>query len=59
MRRVSKKLHLWLSLPLGLIISLICLSGAVLAFEQELTTEPTCQAAVVTLVTRRPLLPLR
>ena len=37
MRRVSKKLHLWLSLPLGLVISLICLSGAVLAFEQELT----------------------
>lgn len=37
MRKVSKKLHLWLSLPLGLVISLICLSGAVLAFEQELT----------------------
>ncbi len=32
-----KSIHLWLSLPFGLFISLICLSGALLAFERELT----------------------
>lgn len=32
-----KSLHRWVSFPLGLLISLICLSGALLAFEHELT----------------------
>lgn len=31
------KLHLWLSVPFGLIITLICFSGAMLVFEPEIT----------------------
>lgn len=30
-----RKLHLWLSIPLGLIIVIICLSGAILIFEKD------------------------
>ena len=37
MKRISHHLHVWLSLPFGLIISLVCLSGASLVFEQEIT----------------------
>lgn len=32
-----KTFHLWLSVPFGIIITLICFSGAMLVFEQELT----------------------
>lgn len=31
-----KKLHFWLSLPSGLFITLICLTGAMMVFQQEL-----------------------
>lgn len=31
-----KKLHFWLSLPSGLFITLICLTGAIMVFQQEL-----------------------
>lgn len=34
---LSKKIHLWLSVPVGLVISLICLTGAALVFEREIT----------------------
>ena len=37
MRRLFQKIHLWLSLPLGLLFSVICLSGASLVFEKEIT----------------------
>lgn len=37
MRKIFGKLHLWLSVPLGLIVTVICLSGASLVFEQEVT----------------------
>ena len=37
MRTVFRKLHLWLSLPFGIIITLICFSGAMLVFEYEVT----------------------
>lgn len=37
MKTFFKKLHLWLSLPLGIVISILCLSGASLVFEQEIT----------------------
>ena len=30
-----RQLHLWLSLPTGLIIMLMCLSGAILIFERD------------------------
>ena len=35
-KKVLLKLHLWLSLPLGVIIILICLSGATLIFKNEI-----------------------
>lgn len=36
MKKAFWKLHLWLSLPFGLIITLICFSGAMLVFEPEI-----------------------
>lgn len=37
MKKIFKKLHLWLSLPLGLVMSLTCFTGAMLIFETEIT----------------------
>lgn len=37
MRKVFRKIHLWLSVPFGLLITLICFSGAMLVFETEVT----------------------
>lgn len=34
-RLLFRRLHLWLSVPFGLIITVICLSGAALVFEKE------------------------
>lgn len=39
MKKVFKKLHLWLSLPLGLVMSITCFSGAMLIFENEITEQ--------------------
>lgn len=36
MSKLLGKIHLWLSVPFGVIITLICLSGACLVFEQEI-----------------------
>lgn len=35
-KKLLLKIHLWLSLPLGVIIMLICLSGATLVFKNEI-----------------------
>lgn len=35
MRKIFHKIHVWLSVPFGLIIVAICLSGAALVFEKE------------------------
>lgn len=35
-RRLLYSIHLWLSLPLGIIVMLICLSGATLVFKAEI-----------------------
>ena len=37
MRKTFAKIHLWFSLPFGIIISVVCLSGAALVFEQDVT----------------------
>ncbi|WP_462358955.1 PepSY-associated TM helix domain-containing protein [Bacteroides clarus] len=37
MKKAFRKIHLWLSVPFGLIITVICLSGAALVFEDEVT----------------------
>ena len=39
MRKLFAKIHLWLSIPLGILISIICLTGAILVFEQEITVQ--------------------
>ena len=35
MKKAFRKIHLWLSVPFGLIITVICFSGAALVFEDE------------------------
>lgn len=37
MRKAFRKIHLWLSVPLGLIIAIICFTGAILVFEDQIT----------------------
>lgn len=37
MKKLFRKLHLWLSVPFGIFITLICFSGAMLVFEKEIT----------------------
>lgn len=37
MMKFFRKIHLWLSVPFGIIITLICFSGAMLIFETEIT----------------------
>lgn len=36
MKVLFRKIHLWLSVPFGLLISIICFSGAALVFENEI-----------------------
>lgn len=36
MKKLFRTIHLWLSLPAGILISIICLTGAVLVFKDEL-----------------------
>lgn len=36
MRKLFKKLHKWLSIPVGIIISITCLTGAILVFQTEI-----------------------
>lgn len=37
MKKWFKKIHLYLAIPVGLIISLVCFTGAILVFEKEIT----------------------
>lgn len=37
MRQFFHQIHLWLSIPLGILISVICLTGVILVFEKEIT----------------------
>ena len=37
MKKLFRKIHLWLSVPFGLFITLICFSGAMMVFEKEIT----------------------
>lgn len=36
MKKIFVKIHLWLSLPFGIIIAIVCLTGAILVFEDEM-----------------------
>lgn len=44
---IIKKIHLWLSVPFGLIISITCFTGAMLVFEKEITESVYRQLYVV------------
>ena len=35
--KLLRKLHLWLSIPFGVFITLICFSGAMMVYEKEIT----------------------
>ena len=37
MKKLFRKSHLWLSVPFGILITLICFSGAMLVYEKEIT----------------------
>lgn len=37
MRRFSRKFHLWIAIPTGVFITILCLTGAALVFEEEFT----------------------
>lgn len=37
-KSIFRRLHLWLSVPFGLVITIICLSGALLVFERDFGT---------------------
>lgn len=37
MRNIFKQLHIWLSIPLGVVMAITCFSGAMLIFEKEIT----------------------
>lgn len=36
MKNIFLKIHLWLSLPFGLVIAIVCLTGSVMVFEAEI-----------------------
>lgn len=36
MKKLFAKVHLWLSIPFGIIIAIVCLTGAILVFEAEI-----------------------
>lgn len=37
MKKIFRHIHLWLSLPFGIVITITCLTGAILVFEKEIT----------------------
>lgn len=36
MRKIFAKIHVWLSIPFGIIIAIVCLTGSILVFETEI-----------------------
>ena len=38
MKKALRNIHLWLSAPLGLVIAVVCFTGAMLVFEQEIVS---------------------
>lgn len=55
MMKFFRKIHLWLSVPFGVIITLICFSGAMLIFEHEITRALQHDVYYVAEVKDRPL----
>lgn len=50
-----RKIHLWLSVPFGIIVTLICFSGATLIFEPEITRAVKSNVYYVSSVKESPL----
>ncbi len=52
---IIKKIHLWLSVPFGLIISITCFTGAMLVFEREITESVYRQLYIVDAPSEQPM----
>lgn len=59
MKKFMAKIHLWLSLPFGIVIAIVCLTGAALVFEGEITRalHPQIYRAQPPAADAQPLLP--
>lgn len=55
MIKLFKKIHLWLSVPFGIIVTLICFSGAMLIFEPEITRTVQSDVYYVSSVKETPI----
>lgn len=55
MIKIFRKLHLWLSIPFGVIVTLICFSGAMMVFEPEITLRIKKDVYYVSEVKEKPL----
>lgn len=55
MMKFFRKIHLWLSVPFGIVITLICFSGAMLIFEPEITRTIKSDVYYVAEVKEKPL----
>lgn len=55
LRKLFKQLHIWLSMPLGLVMSVTCLTGAMLIFEDEITRSVQSDVYYVSEVGAKPL----
>ncbi len=55
MIKFFRKIHLWLSVPFGIIVTLICFSGAMLIFEPEITRSVKSDVYYVADVKESPL----
>ncbi|MDE5905693.1 PepSY domain-containing protein [Duncaniella sp.] len=55
MIKFFRKIHLWLSVPFGIFITLVCFSGAMLIFEPEITRAVKSEVYYVAEVKDRPL----
>lgn len=55
MKSFIRQLHIWLSIPLGVIISIICFTGAILIFEPEITEKVHSEYYYVDSVEGEPL----
>ena len=52
---IIKKIHLWLSVPFGLVISITCFTGAMLVFEREITESVYRQLYIVDTPSEHPM----
>ncbi|NDV57802.1 PepSY domain-containing protein [Bacteroides sp. 519] len=57
MRKLFFKIHLWLSIPFGIIIAIVCISGAILVFETEILEQCYSSRYFVKEVKGEPLSP--